>query len=346
MGLGMNGSFRFSEIEQHVPASGPGLYEIHTITGAPLKVGISKSLRKRLLQHRASRQSGLKLKPGGTRENPRDVESKNSVLAHHLYYDAQISPSIQLKSESGRRDFLENFCLIVIELTDSFDAARTLEKSRELSGIFRYVGPVMKRSRDGGMPDTLTPRLYDALSYTFQLFGRDSRKGSSVPVMAHLLSVCALVQQDGGSEDEAIAGLLHDALEDKPNEASEDEIRRRFGEDVARMVRIATDTPREWVGGPKPDWKQRKQGYIDRVATETAALLRPTVADKIDNLRAILAEHRWSGDEFWARFKAGKMDQLWYYSACCAAYEKAGASPGLLKQLKVLVGELDSAVRQ
>ncbi len=196
------------------------------------------------------------------------------------------------------------------------------------------------------MPDNLTPRLYDALSYTFQLFGRDSRKGSSVPVMAHLLSVCAIVQQDGGSEDEAIAGLLHDALEDKPHETSEDEIRRRFGEDVACMVRIATDTPREWVGGPKPDWKRRKQGYIDRVVTEAPALLRPTVADKIDNLRAILAEQQWIGDEFWARFKAGKEDQLWYYSACCQAYEKAGASPGLLRHLKVLVEELDIAVRK
>lgn len=342
----MNRSFRFSDIEQHVPAIGPGLYEIHTITGIPLKVGISKNLCKRLIQHRASRQSGLKLKPGGTWADPRDVESKKSVLAQHLYFDAQISSSVDLTSEAGRREFLENFCVIVIELTDSLDAARALEKSRELSGIFRYVGPVMERSRDGGMPDILTPRLYDALSYTFQLFGRDSRKGSSVPVIAHLLSVCALVQQDGGSEDEAIAGLLHDALEDKPHETSEDEIRRRFGDDVARMVRIATDTPREWVGGPKPDWKQRKKGYIDRVVTEDPALLRPTVADKIDNVRAILAEQRWIGDRFWARFKAGKEEQLWYYSACCAAYEKAGASPGLLKQLKVLVGELGGVVRE
>jgi hypothetical protein len=342
----MKRSFRFSEIEQHVPASGPGLYEIHTTTGIPLKVGVSKNMRQRLIQHRDSRQSGLKLKPGGSWENPQRVKSTKTVLTQHLYYDAQISPNFDLTSESGRCDFLEKCCVIVVELTDSLDAAKTLEKSRELSGAFRYVGRVMKRSRGSGMPDTLTPRLYDALSYTYQLFGRDSRKGSSVPVMAHLLSVCAIVQQDGGSEDEAIAGLLHDALEDKPNDTSEDEIRRRFGEDVARMVRIATDTPIEWVGGPKPAWKQRKQSYIDRVAREAPALLRPTVADKIDNVRAILADQRRIGDEFWARFKAGKAEQLWYYSACYQAYEKAGASPGLLTQLKVLVEELDSAVRE
>jgi hypothetical protein len=152
----MNRSFRFSEIEQHVAAGQPGLYEIHTLTGIPLKVGISKNLRERLVQHRASRKSGLKLKPGGTWDNPRDVESKKSVLAHHLYYDAQISPGFDLTTEVGRRDFLEQCCVIVIELTDSSAAAKILETSRELSGVFRYVGAVMKRSSDGGMPDNLT----------------------------------------------------------------------------------------------------------------------------------------------------------------------------------------------
>jgi (p)ppGpp synthase/HD superfamily hydrolase len=196
------------------------------------------------------------------------------------------------------------------------------------------------------MPDILTPRLYEALRYTFELFGRDTRKGSTVPVMAHLLSVCAIVQQDGGSEDEAIAALLHDALEDKPGEASEDNIREQFGVSVARMVRIATDTPPEWFGGPKPAWKKRKQDYIGRVAKEPSDLLRPTVADKIDNVRAILADHQRIGDELWTRFKAGKEDQQWYYSSCCDAYEMAGASPELVRQLRVLVNELDRIVRR
>ena len=102
------------------------------------------------------------------------------------------------------------------------------------------------------MPDKLTDRFADALQYTFELFGRDARKSSTVPVLAHLINVCAIVQQDGGSEDEAIAALLHDTLEDKPGEVTEEEISARFGENVARMVRIATDTVPEWIGGVKP----------------------------------------------------------------------------------------------
>jgi (p)ppGpp synthase/HD superfamily hydrolase len=194
------------------------------------------------------------------------------------------------------------------------------------------------------MPDILSARLYEALHYAFTLHGRDSRQGSPVPVMAHLINVCAIVQQDGGSEDEAIAALLHDALEDKPEETSEDVIRVRFGENVVRMVRIASDTPPGWTGGPKPPWRPRKQGYLDRAATEPPELLRPTVADKIDNVRAILADHRRIGDEIWARFKAGKEEQLWYYASCYRAYEKAGASPTLLSDLRLLVEDLARAL--
>ena len=84
------------------------------------------------------------------------------------------------------------------------------------------------------MPETLSSRLADALSYAYQLHGRDARKSSPVPVMAHLLNVCAIVQRDGGSEDEAIAALLHDALEDKPEQTNEEKILARFGANVAR----------------------------------------------------------------------------------------------------------------
>jgi hypothetical protein len=137
--------FRFSEIEQHVPYQQCGVYEIRTITGIPLKVGISDNLRRRLLQHRASRQSALTLKPGGTWENPQDVRSKQSILAHHLYYDAQIAPGFDLCCELGRCRFLEDRCVIVVELTDSIAAAKAIEKQREQIGGFRYVGRVLRR---------------------------------------------------------------------------------------------------------------------------------------------------------------------------------------------------------
>jgi (p)ppGpp synthase/HD superfamily hydrolase len=187
---------------------------------------------------------------------------------------------------------------------------------------------------------TLSPRMYEALELAFKLHGRDVRKSSKVPYLAHLLHVCALVLQDGGSEDEAVAALLHDALEDKPEKINRNKIRRRFGEKVLEIVQICTDTPENYKGGPKPPWRERKDAYLERVGTEPPDLLRVTIADKIDNARAILIDHRRSGDELWNRFNASKGEVQWYYDESVKAYLKAGVTGPLLKELKQLVGEI------
>jgi hypothetical protein len=135
---------RFSEIERDVPAQA-GIYEIHTFTGIPLKVGIGGDLRKRLLQHRASKQSALRLKAGGQRCNPSDVRSKESILAKHLYYDTSLVADYDLRSEAGRRMFLKEKCYFIFELTANRAEARELEKLREDRSQFRYVGNVLKR---------------------------------------------------------------------------------------------------------------------------------------------------------------------------------------------------------
>jgi hypothetical protein len=134
----MEKKIRFSEIEVEVPAK-PGIYEIHTDTGIPLKVGIGGNLRVRLLQHRASRDSCLRLKPGGMRCNPDDVVSKGSILAKHLYYDQSITADYNLQVQADRRRYLINNCFIVFSLTETKEAARALEKVLENSGSFRYV---------------------------------------------------------------------------------------------------------------------------------------------------------------------------------------------------------------
>jgi hypothetical protein len=137
--------FRFSEIEQNIERGQPGIYEIFTKSGIGLKVGISKDIRERLIEHRASRQSALKLKPGGKMSRPNDVTSKQSILAKHLYYDRTIAPEYNLKSEEGRGKFLEECCVIKARITDSKRKAKELEKQKELIGSFRYVGKVKIR---------------------------------------------------------------------------------------------------------------------------------------------------------------------------------------------------------
>jgi hypothetical protein len=127
------------------------------VDGVPLKVGIADDLRARLLQHRASRQSALKLKPGGDRSRPGDLESKGSVLAKHLYYDETVAPNHDLKTEVGRRAFLETGCVVRVEPTCTRQEARVLEKQREAAGVFRYVGRVRIRGRV--MPESRTHLL-------------------------------------------------------------------------------------------------------------------------------------------------------------------------------------------
>ena len=99
---------------------------------------------------------------------------------------------------------------------------------------------------------TLSQKYTEALAYCASVHADQRRKGSPTPYLAHLLSVSALVLEDGGDETEAIAALLHDSLEDQPDRTSPEEIRRRFGEDVLRLVVACTDTPPDYHGGPKP----------------------------------------------------------------------------------------------
>ena len=137
--------FRFSEIKHRVERGQPGIYEIHTTSGLKLKVGVSGDLHRRLCQHRASRQSGLHLPPGGDWSNPNDVRSKQSIMTKHLYYDGAIAPDYDLKSEAGRCEFLEDRCVVTIEPTASRADAVILERQQEATGEYRYVGEVIVR---------------------------------------------------------------------------------------------------------------------------------------------------------------------------------------------------------
>jgi len=137
---------RFDEIEEKVPGK-PGIYEIHTDNGTALKVGIGKNLKKRLLQHRHSMQSRLKLIPGGSWRTPSDVVSKGSILAKHLFFDRTITKEFDLETEVGRQKFLVKNCYILFQVTETKDEARRLERELEDLGVYLYVGRVVSRDR-------------------------------------------------------------------------------------------------------------------------------------------------------------------------------------------------------
>jgi (p)ppGpp synthase/HD superfamily hydrolase len=181
----------------------------------------------------------------------------------------------------------------------------------------------------------LSLRFEDAFKYAFELHVRQTRKGGDVPYISHLLGVTALVLEDGGDEDEAIAALLHDAVEDQGGKETRKEIHRRFGDRVARIVDGCTDADET----PKPPWRDRKLRYVEHIRHATPEVRRVSLADKLHNARTILRDFRRYGNEVWDRFTGGKEGTLWYYRALVLSYREGDGSY-LLEELERVVSEL------
>lgn len=157
----------------------------------------------------------------------------------------------------------------------------------------------------------LGDRFLDAVRWACELHRDQSRKGSAIPYVSHLLGAASIVlEQPGADEDEVMAALLHDAIEDQAERTSLAAIRLRFGDKVADIVAACTDA----VGEPKPPWRLRKAGYLERLAAKPAHVLRVALADKLHNARAIAADHARVGMALWARFSAPPVAQRWYYT--------------------------------
>ncbi|MBI3158972.1 MAG: bifunctional (p)ppGpp synthetase/guanosine-3',5'-bis(diphosphate) 3'-pyrophosphohydrolase [Chloroflexi bacterium] len=166
----------------------------------------------------------------------------------------------------------------------------------------------------------LGERFEEALAYAHRLHRRQKRKASGVPYISHLLAVTALVLEDGGGEDEAIAALLHDAVEDQGGRATLAQIRTRFGERVAEIVQMCSDAD----AMPKPPWRGRKEAHLARLRSADAATRRVLAADKLHNARTILADLRAQGPGVWERFTGGREGTLWYYRAVHTALAEQG----------------------
>jgi len=186
----------------------------------------------------------------------------------------------------------------------------------------------------------LGSRFDRALRFASDIHSRQRRRGGEVPYLAHLMGVSSLVLEDGGSEEEAIGGLLHDSVEDHPGEVSIERLEREFGPAVAAIVRVCTDAFEQ----PKPPWEERKRRYVAHLGdARNGFALRVAAADKLYNARAILGDYRDMGDELWARFDRGADAQLWYYRSLADALGKA--FPGrLVDELDRTVTELERAV--
>jgi (p)ppGpp synthase/HD superfamily hydrolase len=195
----------------------------------------------------------------------------------------------------------------------------------------------------GALP--LTDRFERALIYAAHVHGGQTRKGTQVPYIAHLMAVAATVLEYGGDEDLAIAALLHDSAEDQGGRARLHDVLQRFGLRVAKVVAACSDSLADTgAGEAKPPWRTRKEAYIAHLRTVDRDILLVSLSDKVHNARSILRDLRKAevGEAVWSRFSQPKDQTLWYYGALAATFNEV--FPGqLAAELDEIVATLASA---
>ena len=161
-----------------------------------------------------------------------------------------------------------------------------------------------------------TERMHDALAVGARLHKHQRRKGTTIPYLSHLLGACSIALEYGADEDQAIAALLHDVIEDvEPVEQARAAV-AEFGPEVLRIVEACTDTDAH----PKPPWRERKEAYLAHLGEADAAVVLVSASDKLHNARAIVTDLHRDGASVWDRFNAPRDDTLWYYRASSDAF--------------------------
>lgn len=189
----------------------------------------------------------------------------------------------------------------------------------------------------------LTERFDRAFALARAAHSSQSRKKTQIPYIAHLMGVASLVLEDGGDEDEAIAGLLHDAVEDQGGPVMLERIREEFGERVAAIVDACSDTDEV----PKPPWKARKVAYIEHLEDPDLpeGTLRVSLADKLHNARSILFDKR-AGHDVFDRFTASKEETHWYYATLAQTFARLTESPMATELMRVVEETYGGAVAE
>ena len=221
--------------------------------------------------------------------------------------------------------------------------------TQALEGVIgAYEGVLPARSSAPPPPPPAEPghvlglRVADAVAFAIRKHGAQVRKGTSTAYLTHLLAVASLVGESGGSEDEVIAGILHDAVEDGGGAPVLEEIRAQFGPGVAAIVKVCTDDD---SGGGKAPWLERKRAYMAHPVAAPIPALRVICADKLHNVQAIAKDLRNLGAAVFERFRGDREGTLWYYRSIARLF---GAliqdEPDLDPGLRAMIRELRESV--
>ena len=184
--------------------------------------------------------------------------------------------------------------------------------------------------------------LVKALAMAASVHCGQLRKGTKIPYISHPMAVAAIVIECRGDLGQAVAAILHDAVEDAKEdpEAVKKEIRQKFGEEVLGMVRLLTK-PEAWEGrredGKESNlkaWKKKKKGYLDQVRSAPKEVRLIALADKLHNARAILADYRVQGESLWDKFNGPREGTLWYYEKLVRIFRADPPHPALFQEFE------------
>ncbi len=189
----------------------------------------------------------------------------------------------------------------------------------------------------------LTDRFDRAMLFASGKHREQKRKGTTVPYFSHVLAVTALVLEHGGTEEQAIAALLHDTVEDCGGPPVLEEIRQQFGDQTARMVEALSDAA-PLPGQGKPPWKERKQTYLDHLPILPPDTMLVCLCDKLHNARSILSDMDAVGLAVFDRFKGGLEGTVWYYRSLADVFGKSLPGPAA-RRLDAVVAEIETACR-
>ncbi|MGE5599558.1 MAG: HD domain-containing protein [Bacteroidota bacterium] len=182
-------------------------------------------------------------------------------------------------------------------------------------------------------------RYAEALRFALEVHGKMTRKGTDIPYITHPVAVSAELARHGQAEDLVIAGLLHDTIED--GGVTRAEIERLFGRRVAELVAGVTEEKER--GGERVPWRVRKEQQLAHLLVADRDVLTLKAADTLHNIRSILEDLRLRGDAIWERFRAGREEQVWYYTSVAKGIVDRLGAEGLAGELARAAGELASA---
>lgn len=172
--------------------------------------------------------------------------------------------------------------------------------------------------------------LARALAVAVAAHGEQTRKGTAVPYVSHLLQVSGLVLHWGGDFEQASAAILHDVVEDTPLTLAE--VEASFGAGVAAIVADCTDTGPGEAPGSKRPWLVRKREYLARLRGVGPRSALVVACDKLHNGSTLIEDLEREGPATLARFKAGAPQQLWYLRGVAEALRER-VPPGLAEEL-------------